>query len=244
MPPLVSGQPAPPKPPPSDPTPLPGGGTTVTGPVLRFADGGFTVVSGTGGKPTEVPVPAAAVADAFRKLGIEMTYQAAEPTATGIVAPVLSFRTTLPAVPDNPTALQGPTTVTVDIGRVTTSVTGQAGPDAGTGVDPIAGLPVSSGPAAVSAASLPVPLRDAVSGAMADIGAASGAGLTDVPAGGELASGPQSPSAAAPAPAAAPKLARALGRTVNARKVYVVFMALAGVGLIAGWLVRTLGVRV
>jgi hypothetical protein len=246
MPPLVSGQPAPPKPPPSEPTPLPAGGTTLTGPVLRFADGQFTVVSGTGGKPTAVPVPAAAVADGFRKLGIEMTYQAAQPTATGIVAPVLSFRTTLPAVPDNPTALQGPTTVTVDIGRVTTSVTGQATPDAGIGVDPIAGLPVASGGAS-SAASPPLPLSDAVSGAMVDIGAASGAGLTDVPAGGELASGPQAPSAAPPAavatPSPAPKLARALGRTVNARNVYVVFMALAGVGLAAGWLVRTLGVR-
>ena len=69
----------------------------------------------------------------------------------------------------------------------------------------------------------------------------------DVPAGGELASGPQSPSAVAQAPAsasaAAPQLARALGRTVDARNVYVVFMALAGVGLAAGWLVRTLGVR-
>jgi hypothetical protein len=246
MPPLGSGQPAPPKPPPSEPTPLPAGGTTVTGPVLRFGDGEFTVVSGAGGKPTETPVPAATVADAFRKLGIEMTYQAAQPTATGIVAPVLSFRTTLPAVPENPTALQGPTTVTVDIGRVTTSVTGQAGPDAGIGVDPIAGLPVPSG-AAVSPASGPVSVSDAVSGASADIGAPSGAGLTDVPAGDEVASGLHSPSAAAPVPAAAraaaPRLARALGRTVNARNVYVVFMALAGVGLAAGWLVRTLGVR-
>jgi hypothetical protein len=253
MPPLVSGQPALPKPPPSEPTPLPAGGTTVTGPVLRFADGDFTVVSGTGGKATEVPVPVAAVADGFRKLGIEMTYQAARPTATGVVAPVLSFRTTVPAVPDNPTALQGPTTVTVDIGRVTTSVTGQAGPDAGIGVDPVAGLPVPSGTAAAPAALLPVPVSDAGSAAIADIGAASGAGLADVPAGGELASGPQSatwsnrptssPSAAAPVPIAAPKLARAVGRTVNARKVYVVFMALAGVGLASGWLVRTLGVR-
>ena len=62
-----------------------------------------------------------------------------------------------------------------------------------------------------------------------------------------MASGLQSPSAAARVPAAAraaaPRLARALGRTVNARNVYVVFMALAGVGLAAGWLVRTLGVR-
>src|SRR5205085_688207 len=124
--------------------------------------------------------PAAAVADAFHKLGIDMTYQAAQPTATGIVAPILSFRTTLPAVPDNPTALSGPTTVTVDVGRVTTSVTGQAGPAAsgGTGV----------------------------------------------------------------APAAAPKLARALARTIDARNVYVVFVAVAGIGLAAASLVRKVGV--
>src|SRR5205807_1208893 len=104
-----------------------------------------------------------------------------------------------------------------------------------------------SGAAAASAPLLPVPASDAGSGAIADIGAGSGGGLMDVPAGGELASGPQSPSAVAQAPAsasaAAPKLARALGRTVNARSVYIVFMALAGVGLIAGWLVRTLGVK-
>jgi hypothetical protein len=204
-------------------------------------------VSGTGGKPTETPIPAATVADAFRKVGIEMTYQAAQPTATGSVAPVLSFRTTVPAVPENPTALQGPTTVTVDIGRVATSVTGQAGPGAGIGVDPIAGLPVPSGAATVSPASLPAPLREAVNGAIADFDATSGAGLQDVGAGGELASGLPTPSSAAPVPAAAraapSKLARALGRTVNARNVYVVFMALAGVGLAAGWLVRTLGVR-
>jgi hypothetical protein len=247
MPPLVSGQPALPKPPPSEPTPLPGGGTTVTGPVLRFADGDFTVVSGTGDKPTAVPVPAAAVADGVRKLGIEMTYQAPQPTATGVVAPVLSFRTTLPAVPDNPTALQGSTTVTVDIGRVTTAVTGRAAPDAGIGVDPIAGLPAPSGAAADSAALLPVPAGDAGSGAIAGISAGSGAGLPDGPGVGDPASGLSSPSAAAPAAAAlratAPKLARAVGRTVDARKVYFVFMALAGVGLASGWLVRTLGVR-
>jgi hypothetical protein len=35
-----------------------------------------------------------------------------------------------------------------------------------------------------------------------------------------------------------------LGRTVNARTVYVLFMALAGVGLVAGSLVRTVGVKV
>lgn len=253
LPPLVSGQPALPQPPPSEPTPLPGGGTTVSGPVLRFANGEFTVVSGAGGKPTEVPLPAATVADAFKALGIEMTYQAARPTATGIVAPVLSFRTTLPALPDNPTAFQGPTTVTVDVGRVTTSVTGQASPDAGLGVDPIAGLPA---PAGAAPGSLPgngelspgdLTSGDIAAGVTASTDVASGLGSVGSLGGGELASGtaaaPGAPVAAA-APVVAPRLARALGRTVNARKVYVLFMALAGVGLVAGSLVRTLGVKV
>jgi hypothetical protein len=259
LPPLVSGQPALPKPPPSEPAPLPGGGTTVTGPVLRFADGQFTVVSGAGGKPTQVPVPAATVADAFKALGIQMTYQAAQPTATGIVAPVLSFRTTLPALPDNPTAFQGPTTVTVDVGRVTTSVTGQAGPDAGIGVDPIGGLPAPAGAAAAAPGSSPgasdLGSGDLSAGApgagsaapTSDVAAGLGSGRGSSPGAGELASGAAAASGAAvaaTAPAVAPKLARALGRTVNARTVYVLFMALAGVGLVAGWLVRTVGVKV
>ena len=260
MPPLVSGQPALPKPPPSEPAPLPAGGTTVTGPVLRFADGRFTVVSGAGGKPAETPVPAATVADAFRALGIEMTYQAAQPTATGIVAPVLSFRTTLPALPDNPTAFQGPTTVTVDIGRVTTSVAGQASSHAGIGVDPTAGLPAPAGPAAaLEAAGLGAgsPAADPGVGNF-DAGGATTAGPAGVvggfgpdaapwPGGSELASGP-APGSGLPRPApvsvAAPKLARAVGRTVNARTVYVLFLALAGVGLVAGSLVHTVGVKV
>jgi S-DNA-T family DNA segregation ATPase FtsK/SpoIIIE len=246
MPPLISGQPALPKPPPSEPTPLPGGGTTVTGPVLRFADGQFTVVSGTGGPPTQGPVPAAAVAAAFRALGIEMTYEAAQPTATGIVAPVLSFRTTLSALPDNPTAFQGPTTVVVDIGRVTTSVAGQAIPDAGIGVDPIAGLPAPPGPAAPSEASSPAADLDAGDAAIAGVATGLGPEIGAL-AGGELTSAPEpapgASQAAAPAPATAPKLARAVGRTVNVRKVYVLFMALAGVGLVAGSLVRRVGVR-
>ena len=260
LPPLLSGQPALPKPPPSEPTPLPAGGTTVTGPVLRFADGQFTVVSGTGGKPTAIPVPAATVADAFKKLGVEMTYQAAQPTATGIVAPVLSFRTTLPALPDNPTAFQGPTTLTADVGRVTTSVTGQASPGAGLGVDPIAGLPTPAGTAAALDPSSPA---GGSGGGLGPAGPEAGGGdFTGVaaglsadglsadagalPGGGELASALPTGGAtdgAASVRVAAPQLARAVGRTVDARTVYVVFMALAGAGLAAGWLVRTLGVR-
>ena len=249
LPPLVSGQPDLPKPPPSEPAPLPAGGTTVTGPVLRFADGRFTVVSGTGTKPAEVPVPAAAVADAFHKLGIDMTYQAAQPTATGIVAPVLSFRTTLPAVPDNPTALSGPTTVTVDVGRVTTSVTGQAGPAAsgGTGVDPVAGLPVpADATAATSGLSRPSGDLPAAGFIAADATSRSDLGLVAGQGEGDIAGGSGPAQLAAPAavaaPAAAPKLARALARTIDARNVYVVFVAVAGIGLGAASLVRKVGV--
>lgn len=260
LPPLVSGQPALPKPPPSEPAPLPAGGTAVRGPVLRFADGRFTVVSGAGGKPAETPVPAAMVADAFRALGIEMTYQAAHPTATGIVAPVLSFRTTLPALPDNPTAFQGPTTVTVDIGRVTTSVAGQSSSRAGIGVDSSAGLPAPAGPAAApGAAAIGAGPPAADPGAGAFDGAAGATAGVSGPAGGfgpdaapwpggsELATA-HAPRAGvaptAPVSVAAPRLARAVGRTVNACTVYVLFLALAGVGLVSGSLVRTVGGKV
>ena len=253
MPPLVSGQPAPPQPPPSEPTKLPGGGTTVAGPVLRFADGKFSVVSGAGDKATEVPVPAAAVIEAFHKLGIEMTYQAAQTTDTGVVAPVLSFRTTLPALPDNPTAFQGPTAVTVDVGRVTTSVAGRATSADGAGFDPTAGLPSPVGSDAGFESSSPatdlgtadvdtgIAASDGGNGFGFDSGALSG--------GGGFAADPDSGSTAAPSPAeeaavAAPQLAGSVGRTVNARKVYFVFAVLAGVGLIAGSLVRTVGVKV
>jgi hypothetical protein len=253
MPPLVSGQPAPPQPPPSQPTPLPAGGTSVSGPVLRFADGKFSVVSGAGGKATEVPVPATTVVEAFHKLGIEMTYQAAQPTDTGVVAPVLSFRTTLPALPDNPTAFQGPTTVTVDVGRVTTSVAGQASSGDGAGFDPTAGLPAPVGPTAGLEPSSPADLGtgDVTTGSAASSGGSTGFGFDSggLPGGGELAAGPASTAGAgssqpAEAAVAAPKLAGSVGRTVNARKVYVLFAALAGVGLIAGSLVRTVGVKV
>jgi hypothetical protein len=253
MPPLVSGQPAPPQPPPSQPTPLPAGGTSVSGPVLRFADGKFSVVSGAGGKATEVPVPATTVVEAFHKLGIEMTYQAAQPTDTGVVAPVLSFRTTLPALPDNPTAFQGPTTVTVDVGRATTSVAGQASSGDGAGFDPTAGLQAPVGPTAGLEPSSPADLGtgDVTTGSAASSGGSTGFGFDSggLPGGGELAAGLASTAGAgssqpAEAAVAAPKLAGSVGRTVNARKVYVLFAALAGVGLMAGSLVRTVGVKV
>ncbi|HEV8626034.1 MAG TPA: hypothetical protein VG034_16395, partial [Acidimicrobiia bacterium] len=228
-------------------------GTSVSGPVLRFADGKFSVVSGAGGKATEVPVPATTVVEAFHKLGIEMTYQAAQPTDTGVVAPVLSFRTTLPALPDNPTAFQGPTTVTVDVGRVTTSVAGQASSGDGAGFDPTAGLPAPVGPTAGLEPSSPADLGtgDVTTGSAASSGGSTGFGFDSggLPGGGELAAGPASTAGAgssqpAEAAVAAPKLAGSVGRTVNARKVYVLFAALAGVGLMAGSLVRTVGVKV
>ena len=252
MPPLVSGQPAPPQPPPSEPTKLPGGGTTVAGPVLRFADGKFSVVSGTSGKATEVPVPAAAVVEAFHKLGIEVTYQAAQPTDTGVIAPVLSFRTTLPALPDNPTAFQGPTKVTVDVGRVTTSVASQASSGDGAGFDPTAGLPGPVGPTSGLESSLPagdLGTGDAIGSAASSDGS-TGFGFDSgtLPGGGDFAAAGQASAAASSQPAeaavAAPKLAGSIGRTVDARKVYFLFAALAGVGLIAGSLIRTVGVQV
>ena len=257
LPPIVSGQPAPPKPPPSDPTPLPAGGTKLTGPVLRFADGRFTVVTGTGDQPKETPVPAETVATAFKALGVEMKYQAAQPSETGVIAPLLSFRTTLPAVPDNPTAFQGATTVTLDVGRVATSVAGQAMPAAAPGVaEPVSAPPLPSGtasPPVAMADALPAagalgdaPSQDLPSGfGIADGGAGAGSAFADqasasVP---PEAASPGAIEAAARAPRSGSALRRALGRTVDAGDVYVVFVVVAAVAVAAGALLRKVGVR-
>ena len=256
LPPLVSGQPAPPKPPPSDPAPLPAGGTKLTGPRLRFADGRFSVVTGTGDKPTETPVPAETVAAAFKALGVEMRYQAAQPTESGVIAPLLSFRTTLPAVPDNPTAFQGATTVTLDVGRVSTSVAGQTSPATGSGLaEPVSGVPLpeSASPPVAAAAALPgaaapgeAPSLDLPSGVgIADGGSGAGSAYTDQasPSAPSEAPSPGASEAAAGAPRSGSALSRAVGRTVDAGDVYVVFVLVAAVAVAAGSLLRKVGVR-
>lgn len=257
LPPIVSGQPDPPKPPPSDPAPLPAGGTKLAGPVLRFTDGRFTVVTGTGDKPNETPVPAETVATAFKALGVEMRYQAAQPTETGVIAPLLSFRTTLPTVPDNPTAFQGATTVTLEVGRVATSVAGQASPAPEFGLpDPVNGVPLpeSGPPPEATADILPgaggesrvAQSEDLLSGiGIAHSGAGAGSAYTDqanasVP---PEAPGPGASEAAAGAPRGGSALSRAVGRTVDAGDVYVVFVVVAAVAVAAGSLLRKVGVR-
>jgi hypothetical protein len=110
------------------PTPIPGGGTTLAGPQLGFINGQFLVAWSTGGVKQQIPVPFDTVASAFRSIGVTVTYQAAQSTKTGIIAPTLSFSALVPKPPSNPFGVTDPTPITVQLGRTATSIVGAALP--------------------------------------------------------------------------------------------------------------------
>jgi hypothetical protein len=102
-------------------------GSTYVGPEFAFRDGQFSVVPPAGsGQAT--PIPTSAFFDALKAAGIEGSYQAARNTDTGVIAPVLSFSTVLPAPPDNPLA-GGAAKVTLDIGFAIAQIAAQVIPD-------------------------------------------------------------------------------------------------------------------
>lgn len=109
--------------------PLPLGGTTLIAPELGFRDGQFFVSLPLLGSAS-FAVPTEAVLDALAALGIRMSYQAPQETDTSIVGAVLSIETTLPAPPPgNPLGITGESTVRIDLGRVTASISGTPIPD-------------------------------------------------------------------------------------------------------------------
>ncbi len=102
-------------------------GSTYVGPEFAFRDGQFFVVPPAGAAQA-TPIPTSAFFDALKAAGIEGSYQAARTTDTGVIAPVLSFTTVLPAPPDNPVA-GGATKVTLDIGFAIAQIAAQVIPD-------------------------------------------------------------------------------------------------------------------
>lgn len=177
------------------PTALPGGGSTVSAPELGFRNGEFVVSSSVAGGEQRTPVPFDVVAEAFQRLGMTVTYQQAGRGPAQVAAPTLTFSTTLPAPGPNPTGVDGPTPVSVELGRATASLQGStvgsgiglapggaaAGPD--NAVDPAGVLPSTSADAAagpldhVAAADLPVPTAalDAAGNTASDLAAIVGA---------------------------------------------------------------------
>jgi len=160
-------------------------------------------------------------------------------------------------VPDNPTAFQGATTVTLDVGRVATSVSGQTSPATGSGLtEPVSGLPLpeSAPPPIATADALPsaagavgaTPSLDVASGAgVADGGSAAGSAFAEQanPSAPPEAPRPGPTEVAAGKPQRGSALRRAVGRTVDASDLYILFIVLGAVAVAAGSLLRKVGVR-
>ncbi|GAA0608003.1 hypothetical protein GCM10009547_07440 [Sporichthya brevicatena] len=128
--------------------PLPFGGQTLPAPDLGFVDGVFTMTL-PGFGSTEYAVPAAAVLEAFEAAGLNMSYQPAEATPTGVTGAAFNLRTEFPAPPDNPYAY-GSTSVSYSVGNVAANVTfNKFAPESAAGVD--GAVPGSAAPDAVGA---------------------------------------------------------------------------------------------
>jgi len=105
------------------PLPIPLGGETLNVLDLGFEDGYFTVTLPISlSKPIKFAIPASLVLNAFKALGINITYETAQPNSTGIIAPALTFTYDIPALPKN-NYLQGKTPVAFTLGRSIASVT-------------------------------------------------------------------------------------------------------------------------
>ncbi|WP_019873393.1 hypothetical protein [Sporichthya polymorpha] len=105
---------------PAPPFPFPAGGTTFVAPQLGIQDGYF-VVTAPGQETQKYTVPAQPVIDGLKAAGVTFTYQAAEITSNGIIAPVANFRFDIPAPPENQ-YYSGPTPVTMTTGLTVANV--------------------------------------------------------------------------------------------------------------------------
>jgi hypothetical protein len=99
-------------------------GREITGPDLGYTDGHFFVVV-PGVVSQRVPLSTAEVAGGLARIGVRMSVEQASVSTTGVVSPAITFSSTLPAPPANP-LLNGPTPVSVTVGRAATSVVAHA----------------------------------------------------------------------------------------------------------------------
>jgi hypothetical protein len=205
------------------PIPPPLGGMRIAGPDLGVVDGAFTVtIPGLG--PQRYAVPAQAVEDGLKAIGVTMRFQAAQRTPTGIVAPTVTFGTVLPAPPSN-AQYHGPTPVTVTFGRASTSVTAHPLPAAATptftGTGDLAGdAPPSTAVAPPQLGSVPLP--------------GAGSGAAPVTAAG--------PAQVAPA-YSTPLVNTGAAPPADLSQIYVLLVAVAVVAFTSATVLRVLGVR-
>jgi hypothetical protein len=227
---------------PLPPVPLPLAGATITSPDIGLMDGQFFITLPFLGS-SKFSLPQSAVVAAFKALGVDLTYQAAQVTAHSVVAPVLTVKTVLPSPPANQ-FYSGPTPVTVALGRTSASVQGAqtSGSGAATGNQP--------GDGGTIGASSPGDTAGSASGAGGGLGEAPGSGqVGGVP--GTTSASPvlASPSSSASPALAAPALPRTVGAAVRTNPlggladIYLVIVGIGLVGGLAGAAIRYLGVR-
>lgn len=218
--------------------PLPLGGTTLPIPDLGFENGTFTVTLPVLGNALKFAVPASLVLNAFKALGITVSYQTAVNTTTGITAPALTFAFTVPSPPQN-NYFNGPTGVSFTLGGSSASVT--LHPAFPTGGSPGGGVVSGSGNTGGSLTTGTgggdlgggvLPGGGASTPVISDPGTSTGngAGTTN-----PIASGPTTPTLT-------PTAFEDLNQT-DLSGVYLAAVAVAAVALAAASILRLLGVR-
>lgn len=215
------------------PIPIPFGGMTLGTPDIGFVDGVFTLTLPIGGKQT-FALPAQPVLDAFKAMGITMTFQGVQKTANSIVAPALSIHTILPAPPHN-TYFNGPTPVEITLGRSSASIQGSVTPAGGSGGGTV--------PADLGSQ----PTTSGTAGSPGSVGT----GTSPSPASLSSTSGGLAPSLAASAPSRktlGPSARRALttGRRAGLGSIfdlYLILIAVGVIGIVASQVLSFVGVR-
>jgi hypothetical protein len=209
------------------------GGRTLEQPDIGFEDGHFTIqLPFLGGNTYELP--ASVLAEGLKAAGISMTFQQAQETKNGIIAPALTVSYAVPTPPENP-LYNGPGTVRYVVGQAAASVTVPSG-----AAD--AQLPGSSGVAngnGTGAGVLPSTAGiDAAAGSLPALGAGLGGSL---PAVAGTPSAVNGTFAASPV-VRADRVTYSAPFTKDLSAIYLVVVALAALGVLVS-ILRQLGVR-
>ena len=216
--------------------PLPSGGETLIAPDLGFEDGYFTVTIPKLGTRS-FALPSGPVLSALEAVGITATFESAsnitdsEGNVIGVVAPALNLSMVVPTLPKN-NLFNGPTTVTMTIGRSTASV-GNVSVGSQT--------PAAAGPATSPAASGGGLTNNTAITSNAGTISSISASPNTVP----MTSGPEgSISTAGKAhPVPQGSIAYEAMSLRSVRSIYFVLIGVAVIGLLAAAALRALGVK-
>jgi hypothetical protein len=182
------------------------------------------------------------VLTALKALGINVTYQTAQTTTTGVIAPALTFAFTVPSLPQN-SYFNGPTGVSFTLGRTTASVTLHPVLDTGGGSfgnSPVGSTGQNGPPNTTSSLGGSPSLAGGVLGSKLPnlgSGTGTGTGITTAP----IASGGQ-PQATTPNLRLTP-VALVDRSQADLSGLYLIAVAVAVVALAAASILRLLGVR-